>query len=190
MCDMTTTVMTDLEQLTGTYTVDPSHSRLGFVARHAMVAKVRGQFNDFAGSISVDGADPSSSRVELTIQGASVDTGDADRDGHLRSGDFLALDEYPELTFRSTAVDQLADDSFRVTGDLTIRGATRPVEVDMTYRGAATDPWDNQRIAFEGQLVIDRKDWGVSWNAALDAGGVLVSDKVTLEIEIAAIRDA
>lgn len=183
------TTDTDRSQLTGDYTIDPGHSRIGFVARHAMVTKVRGSFNDFEGRIRVDGEDPTRSTAEVTIQAKSIDTRNNDRDAHLRSNDFLAPDEFPELTFRSTGVEVLDDDSFRVAGDLTIRGETKPVEVDFEFGGAATDPFGNFRIGFDGSVVINRKDWGVNWNAPLEAGGFLVSEKVTIELEVSAIKD-
>ena len=174
--------------VTGTYAIDPSHSRIGFVARHAMVTKVRGSFNEFEGTGVFVAEDPTKSQLQLTIKTASIDTRNADRDGHLRGNDFFAMDEYPEITFASTAVEQLDAESYRVTGDLTIKGTTKPVVVDFEYTGTAVDPFDNVRIGLEGKTVINRKDWGVNWNAALEAGGVLVSEKVTLEFEVSAIR--
>ncbi len=176
--------------LTGTYTIDPAHSRIGFVARHAMVTKVRGSFDEFDGSGYFDAANPASSKLELTIKAASIDTRNADRDAHLRSNDFFDMGTYPEITFSSTSVEQTGDVHFRVTGDLTIKGVTRPVAVDFEYTGNAVDPYGNQRVGFEGTAVVNRKDWGVNWNAALEAGGVLVSENVTLEFEVSAIRSA
>ena len=185
-----TATATDVEQLTGDYTLDPAHTRVGFVARHAMVTKVRGSFHDFDGTIHVDGANPANSSGQLTIRAKSIDTGNADRDAHLRSNDFFAMDEYPEITFVSTAVEPIDPEHYRVSGDLTIRGVTRPVTVDFEYTGAATDPFGNLRVGLEGSLTVNRKDWGVNWNAALEAGGVLVSEKVTLELDVSAIRNA
>jgi len=176
--------------ITGTYTLDASHSRIGFAARHAMVTKVRGAFNEFEGSGYFDAEQPERSSVELTIQAASIDTGNADRDGHLRSNDFFAMDEYPEITFVSTAVEQTGDDEYRVTGDLTIKGVTKSVSVDFELAGAAVDPFGNHRIGLEGKTTINRKDFGVNWNAALEAGGVLVSEKVVLEFDVSAIKSA
>ena len=184
------TTATGTTSLTGTYNLDPAHSRVGFSARHAMVTKVRGAFNEVAGSGYLDEANPAGSHVELTIKAASIDTRNADRDAHLRSNDFLAMEEYPEITFRSTAVDKQGQDRYLVTGDLSIRGVTKPVTVDFEFTGSAVDPWGNLRIGFEGATTINRKDWGVNWNAALEAGGVLVSEKVTLEFEVAAVKEA
>lgn len=184
---MTTAQAQDLSQLTGTYAIDPSHSRFGFVARHAMVTKVRGQFTEFEGSLELDGNDPFNSSGELTIQASSIDTRNADRDNHIRSNDFLAMDEYPEISFKTTAIEG-GPDTWQVTGDLTIRGVTKVVTIDVDFLGASPDPWGNTRVGFEGSTVINRKDWGVSWNLAIEAGGVLVSEKVTLEFEIAAVK--
>ena len=174
--------------VTGTYSIDPTHSRIGFVARHAMVTKVRGSFNEFEGQGYFDAENPANSKLELTIQAASIDTRNADRDGHLRSNDFFDMDTYPEITFVSTAVEAIDDENYRVTGDLTIKGVTKPVSVDFEYTGAATDPFGNSRIGLEGKTTVNRKDWGISWNAALETGGVLVGEKVTLEFEVSAIR--
>ncbi|MBV8949719.1 MAG: YceI family protein [Actinobacteria bacterium] len=185
--DTGTAVTTDLS---GEYTIDPAHSRIGFVARHAMVTKVRGSFNEFEGHGTFDAADPSRSRLEVTIRAASIDTRNADRDAHLRSNDFLDMENHPEITFVSTSVEPVDDEHYRVTGDLTIRGVTRPVTIDFEYTGAATDPFGNHRLGLEGSVTINRKDWGVQWNAALEGGGVLVSDKVVLEFEVSAIKDA
>lgn len=179
---------TDTKTLTGTYAIDPTHSRIGFSARHAMVTKVRGSFNEFEGSGYFDVENPSSSKATLTIEAASIDTRNADRDGHLKSNDFFDMENHPKISFVSTAVERLDVDNYRLTGDLTIKGVTKPVAVDFEYTGAAVDPYGNQRIGFEGKTTVNRKDWGVSWNAALEAGGVLVSEKVTLEFEVSAIR--
>jgi polyisoprenoid-binding protein YceI len=184
---MTATV-TDFTALTGTYTIDPAHSRFGFVARHAMVTKVRGAFNEFEGKAVIDGANPENSSVEVTLAVKSVDTRNAQRDEHLRTNDFLDAETYPAITFASTAIKHVAGDEFEVTGDLTIKDVTKPVTFGLELTGAAKDPFGNERIGFEGSVVINRKDWGVSWNAALETGGVLVSEKVTLEFEISAVR--
>ena len=173
---------------TGTYAIDATHSRIGFVARHAMVTKVRGSFNEFEGTGFFDADRPENSHLELVIQAASIDTRNADRDGHLRSNDFFDMDQYPQITFRSTSVEQAGEGEYRVTGDLTIKGVTKPVTVDFDYTGVAVDPFGNQRLGLEGTTTINRKEWGVSWNAPLEAGGVLVSEKVTLEFEVSAVR--
>lgn len=181
---------TTYPQLTGDYTLDTAHSRIGFVARHAMVTKVRGAFGEFTGAVRADGADPSKSTVNVTIDVKSIDTGNADRDGHLRSNDFLEMDEYPQITFVSTAVSQSGDTMFEITGDLTIKGVTRSVAIPFEFAGAAKDPFGNERIGFEGSIAINRKDYGITWNAALETGGVLVSDKITLEFDISAVKSA
>jgi polyisoprenoid-binding protein YceI len=181
-----TTLATKLSS--GTYTLDPTHTRIGFVARHAMVTKVRGAFNEFEGTAVIDADNVAGSKAEVILKTASVDTRNQQRDGHLLSNDFLDVETFPEITFSSTEVAALGDDVIRVTGDLTIKGTTKPVTIDFTYEGAAVDPFGNERVGFEGSVVINRKDWGVSWNAALEAGGVLVSEKVTLEFEVSAIK--
>jgi polyisoprenoid-binding protein YceI len=178
----------DLAELTGDYTLDPAHTTIGFVARHAMVTKVRGSFNEFEGSGYFDPDQPANSHLELVIKADSIDTRNADRDGHLKSNDFFDMENYPQITFASTAVEQVDAENYRVTGDLTIKGVTKPVTVDFEYTGTAADPFGNTRIGFEGKTTVNRKDWGVNWNAALEAGGVLVSEKVTLEFEVSAIR--
>jgi len=178
------------ESLTGTYTIDASHSQIGFTARHAMVTKVRGAFNEFSGSGVLDVETPANSSLAVTIQTASIDTRNADRDGHLKSNDFFAMEEFPEITFVSTDVEKSDATTFTVTGDLTIKGISKSVSIPFDFTGPAVDPYGNTRVGFEGKTTINRKDWGVNWNAALEAGGVLVSEKVNLEFEISAIRGA
>jgi polyisoprenoid-binding protein YceI len=178
-----------VEDLTGDYTIDATHTRLGFSARHAMVTTVRGQFKDFVGTAHIDAANPAASSVSLTIQTASIDTGVADRDGHLRSGDFFDAEANPEITFVSTNVERDGDD-WAVTGDLTIKGVTKPVTIDFESTGSARDPFGNLRVGFEGATSINRKDWDLTWNAALETGGVLVSEKIKLEFDVSAIRNA
>jgi polyisoprenoid-binding protein YceI len=184
------TVQTQAAELTGNYTLDVAHSRIGFVARHAMITKVRGAFNDFEGKAYLNAEDPAKSNVTLTIKVDSIDTRNEQRDAHLRSNDFLDLATYPEITFVSTAVEPLGDDKYRVTGDLTIRGVTKPVSVDFEFTGSAVDPFGNTRVGLEGTTKINRKDWGVNFNVALEAGGFLVSEEITLEFEISAIKSA
>jgi polyisoprenoid-binding protein YceI len=181
---------TTLAELAGAWTLDPSHTRIGFVARHAMVTKVRGAFNEFEGDVVVDADDFTRSTARLTIKAASIDTRNEQRDGHLRSNDFLAMDDYPEITFASTGVTQTGATSLELTGDLTIKGVTRSVAVPFEFEGVATDPFGNLRAGFEGSVTINRKDYGITWNAALETGGVLVSDKIVLELEVSAIKNA
>ncbi len=188
MIDTTAPAM--LDDLAGAWTIDPSHTRIGFVARHAMVTRVRGGFNEFEGRAVVDGEDFGASTVALTIQAASIDTRNDQRNAHLRSNDFLSMQEYPEITFVSTGATAKGQTSFELTGDLTIRGVSRPVTIPFEFEGIATDPYGNVRAGFEGSVAINRTDFGVSWNSALEAGGVLVSDKVVLEFEVSAIKDA
>jgi polyisoprenoid-binding protein YceI len=176
--------------VSGTYTIDPSHTNLGFVARHAMVTKVRGNFSDVAGTITLDVENPAASTATLTMQVASVDTRNAQRDEHLRTNDFFDPTTYPEITFVSTAVKQTGATTFDVTGDLTIKGVTKSVTVTWEFTGAATDPFGNDRVGFEGSATINRMDFGVTWNAPLGSGGVLVSEKITLELEVSAIKQA
>jgi polyisoprenoid-binding protein YceI len=176
--------------LTGTYTLDPTHTRIGFVARHAMVTKVRGSFNEFEGTAVVDGTNPADSSVRVTIDAASIDTRNAQRDEHLRTNDFLALEQYPQITFVSTDIRQVDETTFEVSGDLTIKDVTNRITVPFEFEGASQDPFGNQRIGFDGSVTISRKDYGITWNAALETGGVLVSDKVVLEFEVSAIKNA
>ena len=178
-----------VEDISGDYTIDPTHTRLGFSARHAMVTTVRGQFTDFAGTAHVDTANPAASTVELTIRTASIDTGVADRDGHLTSADFFDAEANPEITFSSTAVEREDASTWLITGDLTIKGVSRPVTLEFESTGSARDPFGNLRIGFEGGTSINRKDWGLSWNAALETGGVLVSEKIKLEFDVSAIQN-
>ncbi|MER7192874.1 YceI family protein [Streptomyces flaveolus] len=181
---------TDLADLTGDYVFDPAHSRIGFVARHAMVTKVRGAFHQFEGTARLDGAEPARSTAQVVIKTESIDTGVEQRDQHLRTNDFLDAPTYPDITFRSTSVEPLSDTEFRVTGDLTIKDTTRPVGIDVEYTGSAVDPFGNQRVGLAGSVTISRKDFGVTWNAPLEGGGVLVGDKIVLELDISAIKQS
>ncbi|MGW4870906.1 YceI family protein [Streptomyces chartreusis] len=183
-------VSPDLAALTGEYTIDPAHSTIGFVARHAMVTNVKGKFLDFSGSLHLDGSDPSASTASLDIKMESIDTGSADRDGHLKSADFFKIEEFPTMTFRSTKAEALGGDDYRITGDLEILGTTRSITIDLEFNGAAKDPFGNERVGFEGKAEILRSEWGLTWNAALETGGVLVSDKIKLNFDISAIRNA
>ncbi|MDH6108509.1 polyisoprenoid-binding protein YceI [Kitasatospora sp. MAP12-15] len=179
-----------LPELTGDYVLDPAHTRIGFVARHAMVTKVRGAFLEFEGTAHLDGADPTRSSGRVTIKTASIDTGNEQRDGHLRTNDFLDAPQYPAITFVSTAVEASGGSDFRVTGDLTIKETTRQIAIDFEYTGNAVDPYGNLRVGLEGSVTISRKEYGMTWNAALEGGGVLVSDKVVLEFDVSAIKQS
>ncbi|MFZ1409848.1 MAG: YceI family protein [Micropruina sp.] len=184
-----TTAPKTLADVAGTYVIDPSHSHVGFVARHAMVTKVRGSFNTVEGTATVDGANPAASSLSVTIDVSSVDTRDKGRDGHLQGADFFDVENYPTITFTATDF-AVAGDVVTVTGNLTIKDHTRPVSIPLEFQGAAIDPFGNSRIGFEGSVVVNRKDWGLTWNAALETGGLLVSEKVSLEFEISAIKQA
>ncbi|GHI40674.1 YceI family protein [Streptomyces violascens] len=177
-----------IAELTGDYILDPAHTRIGFVARHAMVTKVRGAFHEFEGTAHLDGADPSRSSVQVVVKTESIDTGVEQRDQHLRTNDFLDAPNFPDITFRSTAIEPRSETEYRVTGDLTVKDTTRPVTIDFEYTGNAVDPSGNLRVGLEGSVTISRKEFGVTWNAALEGGGVLVGDKVVLEFDISAIK--
>ncbi len=180
----------DLAALTGDYTIDPAHTTLGFTARHAMVTNVKGKFLDFSGTLHLDGSDPTKSTASLDIKMDSIDTGSPDRDGHLKSADFFKTDEFPSMTFRSTSAESLGGDDYRVTGDLEILGTTKPITIDLEFNGAAKDPFGNERVGFEGKAEILRSEFGLTWNATLETGGVLVSEKIKLNFDISAIKNA
>jgi polyisoprenoid-binding protein YceI len=173
----------------GTYLLDPGHTTVGFVARHLMVTKVRGRFEEFEGSITV-ADDPLVSSAQAAISTASLTTGSADRDGHVKSDDFLAVETFPTMTFASRSVSHVAGDRFTVLGDLTVKDVTREVVLDVTIDGVARDPWGGERLAVTATTEIDREDFGITWNVALESGGVLVSKKVRIEIEAQAVRQA
>lgn len=182
--------MLDTSSLTGRYVIDPAHSRVGFTARHAMVTKVRGHFTDFESRAVLDSENPGRCHVEVAIKAASIETGNAQRDGHLRTNDFLNVERYPLITFESTSVTLVNEDTFRVTGPLTIKGVAHDVTIDFLLTGSATDPFGNSRVGFEGSTTINRRQWGVEWNAPLEAGGVLVSEAIRLDFDISAIKVA
>jgi len=168
----------------GTFNIDPSHSRVGFSARHAMVTKVRGSFNDYTGAAVVaDGV--ASINIDITV--ASVDTRNADRDGHLQSADFFDVANFPKIIFASTSVRESGSEKLSVEGNLTIKDVTKPITIEFEYSGTATDPFGNARFGFEGAAEINRKDFGLTWNAALETGGILVSENIKLEFEISTI---
>lgn len=175
-----------------TYAIDASHSRLGFAVRHLGFSKVRGSFEDFEGTLRMAPGDLASLEAEATVQTATVTTNNGPRDEHLRSGDFFLVDEHPTITFTSTGVRDVSGDTFTLVGDFTMRGVTRPIELKAEFLGAGKDPWGNEKVAFEARTTINRKDYGLNWNAALEAGGFLVSDdvEITLEVQAALQQDA
>ncbi|MEU2967621.1 YceI family protein [Streptomyces ardesiacus] len=177
-----------LRALTGHWTIDRPHSRIGFSVRHAMVTTVRGAFTDYDSRLYFDGARPGESRAEIVIRVAGVDTGVEQRDAHLVGKDFFDVRRYPEMTFRSTSTTHEGAESFRMTGDLTIRDTTRPVELQLDYLGSVVDPFGYERAGFDGTTTIDRRDWGLVYNQRLEAGGSMVSEKVRLQFDISAIR--
>ncbi|MFE1383699.1 YceI family protein [Streptomyces sp. NPDC058740] len=179
-----------LAALTGDYTIDPAHSSIGFTVRHAMVTNVRGTFAEHEGALKLDGSNPAASSASIDVKIASIDTGIADRDGHLRSGDFFDAEKFPTMSFRSTEAEQLGGDKYRIKGDLTIKDVTKPLSIDLEFNGTATDVYGNERVGFEGNAEILRSEWGLTWNAALETGGVMVSDKVKLNFDISAIKNA
>lgn len=181
--------MTSLIDTTGTWEIDPTHTTIGFNVRHAMIAKVRGRFTDFGGTFTLDGANPANSSAELTVQMTSVDTQNDDRDNHLRSAEFFDVETFPTMTFVSTGVAAKGND-FVVTGDLTVHGVTKSVPVEFELVGISQDPWGNTRIGFEGEAEINRRDFGLEWNVALDTGGVLVSETIKIVLDVEAVKQA
>jgi polyisoprenoid-binding protein YceI len=175
-----------VEDISGDYTIDQSHTRIGFSARHAMVTKVRGHFDEFEGTAHVDTATPANSSVSVTINAASVTTGNEQRDGHLKTPDFFDIANYPKITFVSTNVERDGSE-WAITGDLTINGVTKSVTVPFEETGSAKDPFGNTRVGFEGGITLDRTEWNLKFNASLETGGVLVSEKVKLELDVSAI---
>ena len=168
---------------TATWKLDSDHAHVEFAVRHLMISKVKGQFTDVEGTLLLDKADPTTARLDVEIAAASVDTRVDQRDEHLRSPDFLDAARFPVLTFHSTKVERSGDDRLRVTGDLTIRDVTREVVLDVTERGGVTDPWGGERVGYEARTKINRKDFGLTWNQALETGGVLVGEEVEITLE-------
>jgi polyisoprenoid-binding protein YceI len=171
---------------TTTYGIDKAHSEVTFQVRH-LLTRVRGRFSDFTGEIEYDEENPERSSVNVQVQAASIDTNERDRDAHLRSADFFDVDKFASLTFRSTGIQQKSANRFDVTGELTIHGVTKSVSFDVSLLGKAKDPWGNERIAFEAEAVVNRKDFGLTWNAALETGGFLVGDEVTISLSVQAV---
>jgi polyisoprenoid-binding protein YceI len=176
---------TATEETTRTFAIDKAHSEVTFQVRH-LVTRVRGRFSDFEGTIEYDAADPTRSSVDVAIQAASIDTAEAQRDAHLRSADFFGADQFKTLTFKSSRIRKTGSDTFDVDGTLTIRGVSRPVTLKATSLGAAKDPWGNEKMGFEAEVTLNRKDYGLTWNAALETGGFLVGDEVKVALSIQA----
>lgn len=171
-----------------TWQIDYSHSDINFTARHMMISKVNGRFTDWSGTINFDADNPTQTTVDVTVQLASVTTRDEQRDGHLRSPDFFDVETYPEMRFKSTKVEQTGEDQGKLYGDLTIRGVTKPVVLDVEYPGLAKSPWGTISAGFSASTTINRKDWGLTWNQALETGGVLVAEKIKIGIELELVR--
>lgn len=169
-----------------TYQIDAAHSEATFTVRH-LLTKVRGRFSDFTGTVAFDAANPAGSTVTFTIQAGSIDTNQKDRDAHLRSADFFETETFPTITFVSTAIAARAGNAYDVTGLFTIRDVTREIVLPVTFLGEATDPWGNARIAFEAEYTVNRRDYGLTWNAALEAGGFLVGDDVKISLSVQAV---
>ncbi|GAA1799017.1 YceI family protein [Agromyces neolithicus] len=181
--------MTDnAPDLSGDWDLDAAHTRVGFSAKHAMVTNVRGAFNDVSGSLHVDFDDTTKSNAEIVLEVASIDTRNTQRDEHLRSADFFDAEKWPEIVFRSTLIEEVGDNALVVSGDLTIRDVTKPITIPLEFTGAQTDAAGALRAGFEGTRRINRRDFGLEWNMALDSGGWLVSEKITLEFEISAVK--
>lgn len=180
-------VTADPSELTGTWVIDPSHTTVEFVARHLMITKVRGTFTDIEGTVEIS-ENPLESSVSATVKLASISTTDAKRDEHLRSADFFDVEKNPEMTFRSTNIKDVGDNRYILEGDLTVNGITRTVAFDVEFSGANKDPWGGTRAAFTAKAEVDRTDWGLTWNVALETGGVLVSNKVQIEVEVELVK--
>jgi len=174
---------------TSNWNIDLAHSGINFSIRHMVVSKVRGRFTQYTGTLNLDD-DLSRSQVDVSIDAASIDTGVGQRDAHLRSADFFDVEKFPQLRFQSRRLAKVSDDRYSVTGELTIRDVTREVTLDVEYGGRAKDPWGNERVGFIAKTAIDRKDFGLGWNQVLEAGGVLVGDRVEIELEVQAVKAA
>ncbi len=172
------------------WTIDPSHTRVVFSARHMMISNVHGRFEAVNGVVEFDEQNPAQSALDVQIDAASINTGDAKRDGHLKSPDFLNADSFPKLTFKGTKMEVLGEDRGRITGDLTIRDVTRPVTMDVEFNGLAKSPWGTTSAGFTAKTKINRKDWGLNWNVALETGGFLVSDNININIEAEIVKQA
>jgi polyisoprenoid-binding protein YceI len=175
---------------TTTWTIDNSHTLVEFSVRHLMISTVKGRFGEVSGKVVADDADPARAQIEVTINAASIDTREAQRDAHLRSADFFDAENFPALTFRSTRIEKASGDDLKVTGDLTIRGTTREVVLDVTSEGRVTDPWGGQRAGYSAKTKIKRSDFGLTWNMALETGGVVVGDEIKIALEVELVKQA
>ena len=180
--------MTTAATAVSTWVIDPSHSIAEFAVKHMMVSTVKGRFRSLEGVLTIDEADPTNSSVTAAIDVASIDTGEPQRDAHLRSDDFFGAEQFPQLTFRSTRVERVSDEEWKVTGDLTIRDITRPVTLDTEFEGDVIDAYGKRRAAFTATTAISRKEFGLKWNALLETGGAVVGDRVKITLHIAAVR--
>ncbi len=180
--------MSDTETLTK-WTIDPAHSEIGFKVKHLVISTVTGQFGEFSGSLEQTSDDFEGADVEFEADVNSIQTGNEDRDGHLKSEDFFKADEYPKLTFQSTSMEKTGENSYNLNGDLTIRGTTKPVSLDVTHGGTVQDPYGNTKAGFEISGTINRKEFGLEWDAVTEAGSVVVGDKVTLQLDVQLTRE-
>lgn len=180
--------MTTTRTNVSTWTIDPMHSVVEFAVKHMMVSTVKGRFRSLEGTLYIDESNPANSSVVASIDVASIDTGEAQRDTHLRSDDFFNAEQFPKITFKSKRVEPVDDARWKIVGDLTIRDVTREVVLDTEYEGQTTDPWGKQRAGFSAETAINRKDFGVNWNGLIEAGGVIVSDRVRIALNIEAVR--
>jgi polyisoprenoid-binding protein YceI len=179
--------MSNTTTATRTYAIDPAHSSAHFSVRHLMISKVRGAFKTISGTIELPESSPIPTAVNVVIDAASIDTGEAQRDGHLKSADFFEVEKFPQLSFTSTSISKVDDETFDATGDLEIHGVKQPVTVKVTIEGQGKDPWGNDRIAYAAAFKISRKDYGLVWNQALEAGGVAVGDHVDIALDVESV---
>lgn len=173
-----------------TWVLDPSHSLVEFSVKHMMIANVKGRFSKFEGSVTGDLPDLTTAEIAVTVDAASIDTRDEQRDGHLRSGDFFDVEKFPTLSFRSTRIERVSGDDYKITGDLTIRDVTKEVTLDATFEGTGKDPWGNERAGFSAETKVNRKDFGLVWNVALETGGILVGEQVKISVQAQAVKQA
>jgi polyisoprenoid-binding protein YceI len=185
---MTTTTVAVDAPTTTSWALDPVHSNVEFAVRHMMIATVRGRLAGVSGTVALNDADPATDVIDVTIDVGTIDTREAQRDAHLRSADFFDVEQFPRITFRSSAVTRISDEQFKATGNLTIRDVTRPVALDVTAGGRVTDPWGNERLGFSATTRIKRSDFGLTWNQVLEAGGVAVGDEVKIAIDAELVK--